>query len=252
MSAPTLLLWVILPYVSLTIFVAGHVWRYRRDQFGWTTRSTQLHERRLLKWGSPLFHYGVLAAVGGHVIGLLVPESFTRAIGVPEWLYRDFSATAGTLASVAIVAGLAILLYRRVADPRVAATTTRIDVAMYLLMVAIIALGIVETVGVNLIGGGYDYRATVALWFRGIFAAHPDPSLMTSAPLVYQLHAILAWAFLALWPFTRLVHAWSAPVWYLWRPFVLYRRARAGGRVPRRGRAPVEVGAMGPAREVER
>ena len=71
MSPGALLLWVVLPYVSVTIFIAGHVWRYRHDQFGWTSRSSQLLEHRLLAWGSPLFHYGALAAIGGHVLGIL-------------------------------------------------------------------------------------------------------------------------------------------------------------------------------------
>jgi nitrate reductase gamma subunit len=68
-------------YVSVTIFLAGHVWRYRHDQFGWTSRSTQLREHRLLAWGSPLFHYGAIVAIGGHVLGILILSSVTNAIG---------------------------------------------------------------------------------------------------------------------------------------------------------------------------
>jgi nitrate reductase gamma subunit len=68
------LLFVVVPYVCLTVFVVGHLWRYRYDKFGWTTRSSQLYENRLLRIGSPLFHFGMLGVVGGHVIGLLVPQ----------------------------------------------------------------------------------------------------------------------------------------------------------------------------------
>ena len=71
-------LWVIVPYVCLAVFVVGHVWRYRYDKFGWTTRSRQLYEDRLLRIGSPLFHFGMLGVVGGHVIGLLVPQVVDR------------------------------------------------------------------------------------------------------------------------------------------------------------------------------
>ena len=74
-------LWVIVPYLCLATFVVGHFWRYRYDKFGWTTRSSQLYEDRLLRIGSPLFHFGMLGVVGGHVIGLLVPESWTDAVG---------------------------------------------------------------------------------------------------------------------------------------------------------------------------
>ena len=74
-------LWVIVPYLCLATFVVGHFWRYRYDKFGWTTRSSQLYENRLLRIGSPLFHFGMLGVVGGHVIGLLVPQSWTDAVG---------------------------------------------------------------------------------------------------------------------------------------------------------------------------
>jgi nitrate reductase gamma subunit len=76
------LLWVIVPYVCLTVFVVGHLWRYQYDKFGWTTRSSQLYERRLLRWGSPLFHFGLLFVLGGHVLGLGVPKSWTEAVGI--------------------------------------------------------------------------------------------------------------------------------------------------------------------------
>ena len=77
-------LFVVVPYVCLTTFVVGHLWRYRYDKFGWTTRSSQLYENRLLRIGSPLFHFGMLGVVGGHVIGLLVPQSWTDAVGISE------------------------------------------------------------------------------------------------------------------------------------------------------------------------
>jgi nitrate reductase gamma subunit len=93
-------------------------------------------------------------------------------------------------------------------------------------------LGVVEAVGWNVFGPGYNYRLSVGPWFRSLFY-DPKPQLMADAPIVYQLHAALAWALYALWPFSRLVHAWSIPFQYLGRPYVLYRRryaARPAGR----------------------
>lgn len=228
MSVVSLFLWVILPYLALATFVLGHVWRYHYDQFGWTSRSTQLQERRLLKFGSPLFHYATFAAIGGHVIGILIPESFTHALGVPEVAYRWFSAVAGTFAAVGVVAGVAILALRRLTVPRVRATTSLVDWITLALLAVVIGLGIAETVGVNLLGSGYDYRLSVALWFRGLFVGNPDVTAIAKAPLLYQVHATAAWAVLAVWPFSRLVHAWSYPVWYLWRPYVVYRSRKPG------------------------
>src|SRR4029079_10405680 len=79
MSGGEILLWIILPYVAIATFIVGHWWRYRTDQFGWTSGSTQLMERRILGWASPLFHYGALAAIGGHLRGIMIPKSATGA-----------------------------------------------------------------------------------------------------------------------------------------------------------------------------
>jgi nitrate reductase gamma subunit len=225
-STADIFLWIVIPYVAITIFVLGHIWRYRHDQFGWTSRSTQLLERRLLKWGSPLFHYGALAAIGGHVLGILIPQSATEAIGIDEHAYHLISAIAGTIAGAAVLAGLLILVYRRVTVRRVAVTTSYVDLAVYALLAFVICLGVIDTVFHNAAAGGngYDYRKTVAIWFRGVFAFEDNAQLMASVPLAYQLHVLSAWAIFALWPFSRLVHAWSIPLQYIGRPYVLYRR----------------------------
>src|ERR1044072_7069118 len=102
-SAWQIFVGVALPYLAPGIFVAGHIWRWRYDQFGWTSRSTQLHERRLLKWGSPLFHYATFAAIGGHVLGILIPKSVTEALGIPERVYTSFSGIAGSIAALGVL-----------------------------------------------------------------------------------------------------------------------------------------------------
>ena len=224
MSRAGLLLWVALPYACLAIFVAGHAWRLGTRKITWTTRSTQLLERRLLRIGSPLFHLGLLAVIGGHVLGILVPKQATEAVGVSDRVYHVVSVGAGTTAGIAMTLGFAVLLYRRMRVPRVRRTTTRADHATYALLGIAIATGMWATVGANLIGGGYDYRETVGPWFRGLFLLDPKPALMAGAPVVYQLHVLATTLLYALWPFSRLVHAWAVPVAYLRRSPILYRR----------------------------
>jgi nitrate reductase gamma subunit len=226
-SSGTLILWVAIPYACLAIFVVGHVWRLRTGKLTWTTRSTQILERRLLRIGSPLFHLGMLAVIGGHVLGILVPKAATEAVGVSEHLYHTVSVGAGTSAGIAMTLGFAILLYRRATVRRVRRTTTGTDRATYALLGIVILTGMWATIAVNLLGGGYDYRETVGPWFRGIFILDPNPELMSGAPLVYQLHALSALLLFALWPFSRLVHAWSVPIAYLQRSPILYRRRAA-------------------------
>jgi len=228
MSAGEILLWIILPYVAVTVFVVGHVWRYRTDQFNWTTRSTQLLDRRVLGWASPAFHYGALAAVGGHIIGLCIPESVTEWLGISESFYRWFAGIAGGVAGLVTLVGFVGLVYRRARSDRVRRSTTRMDIATHFLLTVLIVMGCWMTFGHNLATNApYNYRDSIGEWWRSLFYLRPDVTAIQGAPLVYQLHAIVAWAFWAFFPFSRLVHAWSIPVAYLGRPYILYRRRYA-------------------------
>lgn len=236
-SALNLALWIVLPYVAITVFVAGHYWRYRYDKFGWTSRSSQLYESRLLRLGSPMFHFGILLVIGGHIGGLLIPESWTTAVGVSEGAYHAVSFGLGTVAGFVALAGAAILVYRRRTVRPVFSATTRNDKAMYVLLAATIVLGLGTTVLYNITGHPHDYRLTVSPWFRSIFYLHPRTELILQAPIGFRLHALAAWALFAFWPFSRLVHVFSAPVGYLTRPYIVYRSRdpQLGNRAVARG-----------------
>jgi nitrate reductase gamma subunit len=224
-SAGEVLLWVILPYVAIAVFVVGHIWRYRTDQFAWTSRSTELLDRGVLGWASPAFHYGALAAIGGHVIGMFIPESVTDLFGVPESAYRWIAGIAGGLAAIVVLIGLVGLIYRRASSDRVRRTTTRMDMLTYFLLTALILLGSWMTFRYTLITDDpYNYRHSISEWWRSLFYLNPDVEAASGALFIYQLHAILAWAFWGIFPFSRLVHAWSIPLQYLGRPYILYRR----------------------------
>ncbi|MEO3855805.1 respiratory nitrate reductase subunit gamma [Acrocarpospora sp. B8E8] len=230
-------LWVVAPYVALTVFVLGHIWRYRYDKFGWTTRSSQLYESRLLRIGSPLFHFGILVVLLGHIGGLVIPKSWTEAAGVSEEAYHLTAVVLGTIAGVCTLAGLAILIYRRRTVGPVFTATTRNDKLMYAVLALVIVLGLAATVAANIIGGGYDYRTTISPWFRSVFFLQPESELMADAPVLFQLHALSALLLFSIWPFTRLVHMLTAPIGYLTRPYIVYRSRDA--RTPQRGWEPI-------------
>lgn len=227
MSRTDTILWVIVPYVCLAIFFGGHVWRYKYRRLTWTTRSTQMLERKLLAPGVLLFHLGMFAAIFGHAVGLLIPESATTSIGISEHTYHVVAVAAGTLSGSAMTIGFLLLLFRRAAVPRVRAKTTRNDTLTYTALLIAIFTGMAAMANHNLFGSGYDYRETIAPWFRGLFMLNPRPELMAEAPLLFQVHALSGMALYALWPFSRLVHAWSIPARYLTRAPILYRRRSA-------------------------
>jgi nitrate reductase gamma subunit len=239
MNITDVLLWVVVPYLSMVVLVLGTLWRYRYDKFGWTTRSSQLYETAVLRWGSPMFHFGVLMVLVGHFGGLVVPKSWTEAIGVTEHAYHLMAVFIGTVAGVCTLIGMAILIARRrLTGPVFAATN---DKAMYVVLAGVIVLGLLATVRANVLGNGYDYRETVSPWFRSLFYLSPDPNVMAAVPIGFKVHILAAFALFAVWPFTRLVHAFSAPVGYLTRPYVVYR-----SRDPGAGLRPTRPGWDGP------
>lgn len=228
-------LWLIFPYICLTVFVLGHIWRYRHDKFGWTSRSSQMYESSILRWANPMFHFGILAVFLGHVMGLGIPKSWTDAMGVSDGLYHFMAISVGAVAGVFTIVGFLGLVYRRRFTKAVMGATTVMDKIMYLILGIVILGGLVNTA--SGVAGDYNYREGVSVWFRSIFYFNPQPELMAGAPLSFQFHAIAAFALFALWPFTRLVHVFTAPVGYLFRPYVLYRSrdAHEGSRAHRRG-----------------
>jgi len=237
MTALDALLFVGVPYLSLAVFVVGHYWRYRYDKFGWTTRSSQLYEHRLLRWGSPLFHFGILFVIAGHIGGLLIPEGWTKAAGITETEYHAAAASLGIVAGFCTLFGAAILVYRRRTVGPVFSATTRNDKLMYVLLIGTLLLGLGTTVLGNLTGHPHDYRQTVSPWFRSIFYFQPHTALIRKAPIGFRLHVLAAFVLFAFWPFSRLVHVFSAPLGYVTRPYIVYRSRddQLGNRAPRRG-----------------
>jgi len=226
--------WDISPYVTLAILIVGSWWRYRYDKFGWTSRSSQIYESRLLQIASPIFHFGILAVFAGHVMGLMIPPKFTAAIGISSDAYHVQAVVLGAIAGSASLLGIGLLIYRRMTRGPVRLATTLSDKLMYVVLVLAIVVGLYCTLLSSGIDGAehvYHYRRTVGVWFRGIFDLRPGGENMVHAPLDYQLHAAIGMVLFCLWPFTRLVHAFSAPIGYLFRPYIVYRsRAAARGR----------------------
>lgn len=221
------LLWGALPYVVIAGLVGGTIWRYRYDRFGWTTRSSQLYESRLLRIASPMFHFGILMVIGGHGLGLVVPASWTEAVGVTAERYHAVALSLGLLAGVTTLGGIALLIWRRRTTGPVFSATTVNDKTMYLVLTAAIISGVLVTVLSAYTGmsGGHetDYRETVSVWFRSIWVLQPDVAAMAAAGTGFKVHVLIGLGLFALVPFSRLVHAFSAPVWYLFRPYVVYR-----------------------------
>ncbi|WP_282004486.1 respiratory nitrate reductase subunit gamma [Propioniciclava sinopodophylli] len=227
----------VFPYLAMAVFVVGTIWRYKYDKFGWTTRSSQLYESRMLRIGSPLFHYGILLAVLGHAMGLVIPKAWTDVL-VPEDIYHAVAVGGGMTAGIMIVVGFVILVFRRRTVKTVFNATTVNDKVMYLVLGLTILFGMWNTISTAFAPEEYHYREGVSPWFRSIFTFQPNVDLIAGAPFQFQAHAVTAFLLVMIWPFTRLVHVFSAPVQYLARPYIVYRSKGDTGQRPTPSRAP--------------
>lgn len=162
MNTTDILLWGVLPYVVLLIFIGGTIWRYKYDQFGWTTRSSSLYEGKLLRIASPLFHFGILAVLIGHIVGLVIPKSWTDFAGVSEYMYHIMALTIGMFAGFGTLVGLALLIYRRRTTGPVFMATTNNDKMMYVLLVLALLAGIATTLISVFDNTVVNYRETVS------------------------------------------------------------------------------------------
>ncbi|MEK6991095.1 respiratory nitrate reductase subunit gamma [Paenibacillus sp. FSL K6-1566] len=220
------LLWVIVPYVCIVVFIVGHIYRYRTDQFNWTAKSSEFIEKKRLKAGSLMFHLGIIPVIGGHVAGLGIPQSWMEAVGVNEHLYHIGAVYVGGAFGMLTLAGMVLLTSRRFTMRSVRKLSTASDLIVNVLLLFIIIMGMYSTLVTNAVEPDFNYRETISVWFRQLFVLRPDASLMTEVPLSFKIHILAGLGIFALWPFTRLVHVWSVPLNYVGRRYILYRKHR--------------------------
>ncbi len=216
-------LWIIYPYITLTLLVVGLFFRYSTDPMGWTSKSSELLEKRQLRLASPLFHWGILAVFAGHVAGLLIPKAFYTAIGVGNEAYHFVAVAGGRVTGTLALIGLFLLLVRRLSVRRVLLSTSTSDLVALLALVVTVGLGMGITGVYDWLHGAYHYRSTIGPWIRSILVLHPDIALMRGVPVIFKIHIVAAFTLFAISPFTRLVHIWSFPFGYLRRAPIQYR-----------------------------
>lgn len=215
--------WVIFPYITGTIMIFGLLYRYAFHQLTWAAPSTNFLEKKWLRIGSPLFHYGIIFAFIGHVMGMVIPMEFYQSLGISDHAYHIGAIWGGGLAGLMVVFGLVILLIRKITiDPvRIKATFADFFTVLALLFVA--GTGTYMTIIYNTTVVAYEYRETIGPWFRSLFIFQPKYELMGGVPFIFKLHVVSAFALFASIPFTRLVHIFSFPIRYPARPPQQYR-----------------------------
>ncbi|WP_347265667.1 respiratory nitrate reductase subunit gamma [Paracoccus sp. (in: a-proteobacteria)] len=228
----------IYPYIAITVMVMASIARYERDPFTWKSKSSQILRKRQFVIGSVLFHVGVLIIFFGHLVGLLTPVAVFDAIGISHGAKQLLAVVVGGLAGIMALAGGAILLQRRLNDPRIKANSTFADTGILVLLMVQLVLGVL-TIFVSLQHLDGEEMVRLMGWAQAIIYLQSDPaSYMVGASWLFKLHIFIGLTIFLLFPFTRLVHIVSAPVRYLWRPGYQIVRTRRGARQPVAGVQP--------------
>lgn len=219
------------PYVCLVVFFVGSLIRFDREQYTWTSDSSQLLRHGQLRWGSNLFHIGILGIFGGHFTGFLTPIAVWHALGVSPAEKQVTAMVAGGIFGALCVIGLVMLLARRLSDPRIRATSRPMDLVILVLLIAQVILGLG---GIPVSAQHPDGSEMLKFmeWAQRIWTFRGGAAdLIANVSIVFKLHIVLGLTVFLVFPFTRLVHIWSgfASVFYLLRPYQLMRR-RGGSR----------------------
>ncbi len=205
------------PYVCLTVFLVGSWLRFETSQYTWRSGSSQLLLRRQLMWGSNLFHVGILIIFLGHFVGLLTPIVVFDTIGISHTAKQWLAIIVGGLAGIMCFIGMSLLIHRRLFDARIRSTSSFGDIAILLLLYLQLILGLL-TIPVSLSHLDGHEMVKFMTWAQGFSTLQPGVSaLIVDASPIFKAHLFLGMTLFLLFPFTRLVHIWSAPIWYLGR-----------------------------------
>lgn len=221
-------LYGIYPYICLAVLLLGCLIRFDREPYTWKSDSSQLLRKRELRWGSNLFHYGVLTVIAGHFAGFLMPE------WALDWLlspmqHQLLAMVGGGLAGFVAIIGLSLLIHRRLADPRIRRNSRKWDIAVVFMLWAQLALGLL-TVPLSARHMDGALFETLVAYVKGIvYFQGGVAGLLAGAPIVYRLHVLLGFTIFLVSPFTRMVHIWSGvgALAYLFRPYQIVRSRRS-------------------------
>ena len=219
------LLFGVYPYLAGAVFLLGSLARFERDQFTWKAHSSQMLNNKNMRWASNLFHVGILFLFVGHFVGLLTPPAVFHALGVSAGAKQILAIVAGSTAGLICFAGLRMLLHRRLTDPRVRANSSRMDLFILGLLYAQLILGLL-TVPLSLMHLDGENMLNLMAWAQNIVIFNPVAAVaaMGEIGFLFKLHMFLGLTIFLVFPFSRLVHIWSAPVTYVTRPYQVVRQ----------------------------
>ncbi|MCC6201588.1 MAG: respiratory nitrate reductase subunit gamma [Gammaproteobacteria bacterium] len=218
------LLFGLFPYIAGSVFLLGSLLRYDRGQYTWRAMSSQmLSGGQAFRWGSNLFHLGIILLYFGHLFGLLTPKELYHAFGLSTAAKQAMAIWLGGLFGTICFFGLSYLLYRRLFNERVRANSASMDTAIIALIYLQLITGL-STIFVSVEHSDGAVMVHLAHWAQHVVTFRSDAwSYIVDVPMIYKIHVFLGLVMFTLFPFSRLVHIWSWPIEYVQRRYQVVR-----------------------------
>ena len=223
MSYINTVLFGVFPYIAAVALLLGSWIRFDREQYTWKTGSSQML-RNDINGASNMFHVGIIFVLCGHAVGLLTPESVYHHFISSEAKQLVAMVSGGFFGLVCFI-GLAMLLKRRMTDPRIRATSSTSDIAILWMLMIQLVLGLL-TIVISTSHMDGSVMVMLGTWAQSIVTLQPMAAAAAIEPvhILYKLHVFFGLTIVLVFPFTRLVHIISAPVWYLGRSYQIVRK----------------------------
>ncbi|HNV87481.1 MAG TPA: respiratory nitrate reductase subunit gamma [Methylotenera sp.] len=221
-------LYGVYPYIALSVFLLGSWLRFDREQYTWKSDSSQLLSKANMRLGSNLFHVGIIAIFFGHAVGLLTPHSWFQALGVSDMAHQMVAIWAGSIFGIMCLIGGTILWVRRMFNARVSAASRGSDKFILTWLLITLLLGL-STIPVSIGHANHNnpgVMIALAEWVQSIIYLRPNPALLESVDTIFKVHLFFGMTVFLVFPFTRMVHVWSAPFGYVGRPYQVVRSKR--------------------------
>ncbi len=207
----------IFPYVSVALGVILTIYRYYSNRYSFSSFSSQFFEGKALFFGSIPWHYGIIPILSMHLLGLLFPGFMKTILGSIGRLY--FLEITGIAIALYTLIAIVVLLLRRLLNPMVQKTSTFWDIWILFLLIVQVLTGLY--IATSKRWGGLWYLDTAVPWLWSLIKLNPQLGFIQNLPFLVKLHFFNAFLIVLSYPFSRLVHVFTFPVRYLFRPYQL-------------------------------
>lgn len=202
------------PHIAFAVFWFGLFTRFILANKTIQAKSTQLMTNKGVKWGSNLFHYGIIVVFFGHFT-LFLPEEIYHLVMSTE-TKRMIAIIFGSLFGILTFIGLIILITRRTADTRLRVNSRFADYFILILLLIETILGLISVF--TTASSPLENYTSLGVWTQKVITFQPEAGAMIAGhSIVYKIHFVIGLLVFMIFPYSKLMHMIVYPITYFFR-----------------------------------